>query len=262
MTNGVPSTNGKPRKKRGPKNFQFLGFATCGVCGYAITAERHIKKSGLQFIYYRCTHKSKITKCSENKFLRAEEFERQVQELCQKVSLPDEWRDKYLGKLAEWEKENRHSSGLFAQNLRVSISELKAKIDRLMDGYLDGGFELSEFQEKKNALMSEKKTLEEKLSDFERKGNHWLELVRNWILQANQAQNLALGEKFEEMKTFLKTIGSNRHLRASALSVDFKTPFSFLAELPITARSADAFSRGNSLWWTLQDSNLPPRHCK
>ena len=36
--------NGKPRKKRGPKNFQFLGFATCGICGYAITAERHIKK--------------------------------------------------------------------------------------------------------------------------------------------------------------------------------------------------------------------------
>ncbi|MBU6431658.1 hypothetical protein KGQ29_04825, partial [Patescibacteria group bacterium] len=101
-----------------------------------------------------------------------------------------------------------------------------------MDGYLDGGFELSEFQQKKNALMSEKKTLEEKLSDFERKGNHWLELVRNWILQANQAQNFASSKKFEEMKTFLKTIGLNRHLRASALSVDFKTPFSFLAELP------------------------------
>ena len=65
--------NGKPRKKRGPKNFQFLGFATCGVCGYAITAERHIKKSGLKFIYYRCTHKSKTIKCSENNFLRETE---------------------------------------------------------------------------------------------------------------------------------------------------------------------------------------------
>ena len=254
--------NGKPRKNQKKKNFQFLNFATCGECGYAITAERHIKKSGLQFIYYRCTHKSKITKCSENKFLREEEFERQVQELCQKVSLPDEWRDKYLGKLAEWESENRQSSAIFAQNLRLSISDIKAKIDRLMDGYLDGGFELSEFQHKKNALMSEKKTLEEKLSDFERKGNHWLELVRNWILQANQAKNLASSKKFEEMKTFLKTIGSNHHLRASVLSVDFKTPFSFLAELPITARSADAFSRGNSIGWTVQDSNLPPPHCK
>ena len=44
--------NGKPRKKRGPKNFQFLGFATCGECGYAITAERKIKKSGRVYHYY------------------------------------------------------------------------------------------------------------------------------------------------------------------------------------------------------------------
>ena len=37
----------------------------------------------------------------------------------------------------------------------------------------------------------EKKTIEEKLSDFERKGNHWLELMRNWIIEANQAENLS-----------------------------------------------------------------------
>ena len=98
--------------------------------------------------------------------------------------------------------------------------------------------------------MSEKKTLEEKLSDFERKGNHWLELVRNWILQASQAQNLASGEKFDEMKTFLKSIGSNPRLGSGMLSVDFKKPFSFLAEFRHTARSADAFFGANSEWWT------------
>jgi hypothetical protein len=73
-----------------------------------------------------------------------------VQELCQKVSLPDDWRDKYLGKLAEWESENRQSSGVFAQNLRFSISDIKAKIDRLVDGYLDGGFELSESEPRRH----------------------------------------------------------------------------------------------------------------
>ena len=39
----------KPRKHRGNKGFQFLNFATCDSCGYCITAERHIKKSGLRF---------------------------------------------------------------------------------------------------------------------------------------------------------------------------------------------------------------------
>ena len=60
-----------------------------------------------------------------------------------------------------------------------------------MDAYLEGDLELPEFQMKKNDLMSEKKTLEEKLSDpalYKRAGgNHWLELTRNWILGANQA---------------------------------------------------------------------------
>ena len=35
-----------------------------------------------------------------------------------------------------------------------------------MDGYLEGSFELAEFQEKKNKLMAENKDIEEKLSDF------------------------------------------------------------------------------------------------
>ncbi len=107
---------------------------------------------------------------------------------------------------------------------------MKTKINRLTDVYLEGSFELAEFQEKKNKLMAEKKTKEEKLSDFERKGNHWLELTRNWILEANQAKNLILEENFSEMKNFLKTIGSNRRLAEGALSVSFKKPWNYLAE--------------------------------
>src|SRR3989338_3444762 len=47
--------NSKPHKNRSPKNFQFLNFAVCGECGYTITAERKIKKSGLVYHYYHCT---------------------------------------------------------------------------------------------------------------------------------------------------------------------------------------------------------------
>jgi len=161
-------TNGKPRKKRWPKNFQFFNFAVCGECGYSITAERHIKKSGLKFVYYRCTHKSKTQKCSQTRFLREEELAKQVKDYVQKVSLPDEWREKFLAKVNEWEKENRHSSELFAQNLKVESEKVKTKINRLTDAYLEGDLRLPEFQLKKNDLMAEKKGIEEKLSGFER----------------------------------------------------------------------------------------------
>ena len=102
--------------------------------------------------------------------------------------------------------------------------------------------------------MAEKKDIEEKLSDFERKGNHWLELVRNWILEANQAKNLILSENFSEMKNFLKTIGSNRRLAAGKLAIDFKNPWNYLAEMPAEARGeapSEANHTGNKLWWCL-----------
>ncbi len=72
--------NGKPRKKRGPKNFQFLNFARCGECGYCITADRKIKKSGREYVYYFCTRKSKIQKCQQHRFLREEKLVEQVKE--------------------------------------------------------------------------------------------------------------------------------------------------------------------------------------
>ena len=100
-----------------------------------------------------------------------------------------------------------------------------------MDGYLEGGFELSEFQEKKNILMGQKKDVEEKLSEFEREGNHWLELVKNWIMEANQAQNLALSQNFSEMKQFLKTVGSNRRIVGGRLNVSFEKPWNWLAKI-------------------------------
>ena len=79
--------------------------------------------------------------------------------------MPDEWREKFLAKLETENAEARHSSDLFAQNLKTELEKVKTKINRLMDAYLEGDLELPEFQMKKNDLMSEKKTLEEKLSD-------------------------------------------------------------------------------------------------
>ena len=184
---------------------------------------------------------------------------RQIKEYCQKVSLPDEWREKFLTKLETENNESRHSSDLFVQNLKNDISVIKTRTERLPDAYLNEALELSEYQERKNVLMSEKKTMEEKLSDFERKGNHWLELMRNWILEANQAVNLIQRENPIEQKDFLVRIGSNRRLAAKKLDLDFKTPWNFLAE---TAVRAARFARGevnsssNSLLWTGKDSNL------
>jgi DNA invertase Pin-like site-specific DNA recombinase len=159
-------SNGKPRKKKTKEELIFKNFAICGECGYQITGEKHTKKSGLVFKYYRCTKKSKVKKCTDG-FLREEKLAEQIQEICQKVSIPDEWRDKFLDKVSEWEQEENDASGIFVQNLKVKLQEIAVKIDRLSNGYLEGAFELNEYHIKKNELVELKKTIEEELSDFE-----------------------------------------------------------------------------------------------
>ena len=110
-----------------------------------------------------------------------------------------------------------------------------------------------------------KKDIEEKLSDFERKGNHWLELTRNWILEANQAKNFALADNFSEMKNFIKKVGSNRRILDQRLFVDFKKPWNYLYFLPAEARApSEARGEGktNRLMWTLGESDSRFPHCK
>lgn len=64
---------GKPRHgRRIEKGLVFKNFATCAYCGYNVTGERHIKKSGLVFLYYRCTHKGKGERCEGRSFIRHE----------------------------------------------------------------------------------------------------------------------------------------------------------------------------------------------
>ena len=249
--------NGRTRKKRQPKGFLFPSFAVCGECGYSITIERKIKKNGKEYIYYRCSRKSKTHKCGQ-RFLRESELAKQVKDYVQKLSLSDDWRDKYLEKVDQWEIEGRQPSELFAQNLQSQLSAIKTKISRLTDAYLEGGLELADFQKRKNELMAERKDFEEKLSDFERKGNRWLGLVRKWILEANRAQIVASGDDFQEMRAFLEKVGSDSKIENQTLAVELKKPWNYLHEL---AKQNPAFSgarkksNANLLMWTLSDSN-------
>lgn len=113
----------------------------------------------------------------------------------------------------------------FAQNLKSQIAELDEKLDKLLDNQLDGRISTEEYAAKKQKILNQKIEISEKLKDFERKGNRWLELCRNFILTANQAQIAALQGNFSEKKNFLKKIGSNPLLRERRVFVEYKNPW-------------------------------------
>ena len=72
---------------------------------------------------------------------------------------------------------------------------------------LDGLLSLEEYKQKKEELINRKTELKQKLTDFGRKGNYWLEPMRNFILGAHQANFLINSENLEEKRSFLQKIG-------------------------------------------------------
>jgi len=201
---------GKPRKEKPNHNFGFLGIFKCGECGRSITAEEYKKKSGLVFRYYRCTKKK--TDCSQ-KFISEKDLISQINDIFQKVALPDDWFNPIMEKLSLDEKEINFASKSFAQNLEKEVLEIDNRLSRILDMQLENTISLDEYKAKKEELINKKTALKQKLSDFGRKGNYWLEPLKEFIISAHQANSLRNSENLDEKRSFLQKIGSNWTLR-------------------------------------------------
>ena len=96
--------------------------------------------------------------------------------------------------------------------------------------FLTDALSTEEYAAKKQELLSQKMELQEKISDFERKGLSWLEPAREFVLSLNQAAKLVETENKEEMTIFLKNIGSNHILRNRQLIFSPKIQYNLIAE--------------------------------
>ncbi len=245
----------KPRKRRGDKGLQFLNFATCGSCGHCITGERHMKKSGLVFHYYRCTHKNSKRGCQGTTFVRQEKFGEELKRNMRLVTLPDEWKERFLAKLEVWEGDDSMAKQGQLARMRAELATVKTKIERLNEAFTDGSIELTEFKELKNPLISQKVELEAKVVAMEKTQLNRVEPVRNWISEANSLERMAAGENWSEMTSFLRKAGLNRVFHDQTLTVSFIKPWSALAETNLAIRADNELSLTTSKWWRCRDLN-------
>lgn len=74
------------------------------------------------------------------------------------------------------EKGTSQSLIVFVQEIKDKISKVNNKLQLLLDSYLDQIITREEFLKKKNDLISQKKSLEEKILNLNKNRNDWLEL--------------------------------------------------------------------------------------
>ena len=227
-------------------NFTFLGLLKGGSCGCSITAE---KQKGHN--YYRCTKKKGL--CQE-KYLREESLLAQIKNFLQKVSLSSHDTGKVLAALDQEETQARQQAKAEAVNLKDQLAQIEAKLQKLLDVYLENALTQQEYAAKKEKLIAEKVRFEEKIAEIEQKGTSWLEPAREFVLSLNQATKLIESENKAEMTTFLKNIGSNCILGNRQFKFSPKIPYDLVAERSEATSKTLQFSD----WLRGQDSNLEP----
>jgi len=211
----------RPRHSKKSHGFPFVGLFRCGECGAMITAQ-YAKKT---YRYYRCT--KRLGHCSQSYLSETQLVEQLKQELS-KVALCEDWKEKMLAQVEIWEKESKESSHIFAQNLETKIRLTNEKLDKLINAFLDGDIEKETYLSKKEELIQTKKDLCGQKSDFGRKGNNWIEPLKEWILSAREAEKLAISNDLHEMKSFVKKIGTNHQLFNKKMSFAPIAPFNIL----------------------------------
>ena len=233
---------GKPQKVK-KHNFAFLGLMKC-PCSAAITAEKKIKPSGREYIYYRCTKKK--GPCPEKRFLRQEKLYMQIKSFLQKVSLSSHDTKKVLAELEKEESQAKEQAKTTVQNLKTDLFEIESKLEKLLDVFLGEVISTEDYKARKEKLLIRKIELVEKIKDFEQKGLSWLEPAREFVLSLNQATKLLESENKTEMTSFLKNIGSNCILQNRQLLFSPRKPYDSVAKRSEATASCLQFP----VWWT------------
>jgi DNA invertase Pin-like site-specific DNA recombinase len=211
----------KPRKSRHKHDFPFTGLLRCGECGGAITAQ-YGKGNGGTYVYYRCS--KKFGKCSQP-YLRDDLMAEHIRRLLQKASLPECWTSAAFGQLDRWEREEREKLQSFAQNHANTLSDIQNKLDKLVNGFLEGIIEKDTYLKNKDALIKQKIEIEHRQAGFGERAKLWVEPMREWLETAHKAGKLAFSDDYPEMKKILEKIGTNRQVIDKKVYVDFVRPF-------------------------------------
>ncbi len=221
----------RPQNSRKSHDFPFTALFRCGECGSMITAQWCTGRHGGRYRYYRCTKKSGT--CNQ-KYLQENALALQVKHELQSVSLPEAWADYMITKVESWEKEETLASGSRLGQMKEDVRNLEAKMDALVDLYLNHDIERELYLVKKDTLMRQKLSLQAKSSSARAERKNWIEPLRKWILDSKRAGFLAHSDNYAEIREFVRSFGTNPALKDKTISISFCPPSVFAR-----ARKAD-----------------------
>jgi site-specific DNA recombinase len=200
-------------------DFLFRRRLNCGQCGIRLVGETH-----KGFVYYRCQARDCPTTA-----VREEAVETAVLNRFEEIRFSDGERRYIDGELRKFREENtKHQEDAVAA-LRLKLGQIGDHLNRLTDAYIDRVLEKDAFEIRKNALLMERKDLEEKLSDCSARGFRPSEELAHFLERAGGAYSAYKIGTLDEKRELVDSLTSNRILRGKLPEVTLAFPLQEVA---------------------------------
>lgn len=213
---------GKNIKKTERHFFVFHRQVYCGRCQNLYIAE---KQKGE--VYYRCHTRN----CSRGT-IREELLEKAVIKTTKKLLL-DDFEYNYLKQEAL--KESETSEAEFEINyrrLQLLSEQIKDRLSKLADAYVDQVFDKETYIEKKNELLLEEQSIKEKIANFRQSADEAFKKLEAFLELVNSAYLSYKWGTPEEKRDLVKEVFSNCEINGKNILVKPFLPFQLILERP------------------------------
>jgi site-specific DNA recombinase len=219
--------NRSERHKPEEQDFPFTGLIRCAKCERMITAETHIKKSGKMYTYYHCTNRK--TPCSKV-YIRAEKLEMQFGGFIEKLGLTSPYCDWLLEQYENDKKFSEAAREVQIDAIKRQVQSTERKMSVLTGLRISEEVSPEDYRTQYNHLLQDQVRLEEKLYEFEKKGNRTSELVNKALSFLKLAKNYYQCGKNEQKRKILWIFGLNPRLEDGKLLISATKPFQLVLE--------------------------------
>src|ERR1039458_7891732 len=137
--------------------YLFRRMLSCAKCEYSLVGER---QKG--HVYYRCHGKE----CQTS--IREEKVEAGVMELLRSLSFTDTEKDYFKARILTMRETWTSRREDETRNLNVRLGQIKDRLNRLTDAFLDNDLDKIMFEQRKKALLLDQKAAEESLTRLSR----------------------------------------------------------------------------------------------
>jgi DNA invertase Pin-like site-specific DNA recombinase len=209
--------SGKIFRRTTVHEFAFRRLITCGQCDYSLIGER---QKGL--VYYRCHSKS-----CRGTSIRESEVEAEMEKLLNRIQFNDQERAFFRANLPDFRKEwaKRNEATISTSKLRAG--QIKERLHRLTDAYIDGALDRASFEERKASLLHEQSNAQEALVSLSNDAN-LMQLEKNLELAETALLSYQLAN-CDERRNMVKLFTSNRQVTGKKLCFEPSIPFREIA---------------------------------